>query len=61
MIWADTVDKEVTGKNQYTVVGGYHCDPRDPDAQFRDSKWSEPGDLEVLRSYYKVCWMTYSH
>ncbi|EOO03348.1 putative salicylate hydroxylase protein [Phaeoacremonium minimum UCRPA7] len=41
------------GKNQYTVVGGYHCNPGDPNADFRDTKWSEPGDLEVLRNYYK--------
>lgn len=42
------------GKNQYAVVGGYHCNPDDPDADFRDAKWSQPGDLEVLKNYYKV-------
>lgn len=42
------------GKNQYTVVGSYIADPEDLSSPFQNTKWSGPGDLEFLRSLYKV-------
>ncbi|KKY34994.1 putative salicylate hydroxylase [Diaporthe ampelina] len=42
------------GKSQYTVVGSYIADPMDPNDTFQNTKWSGPGDVDFLRSLYKV-------
>lgn len=49
-----TLTRATPGKNQYTVVGSYIADPNDPNTPFHNAKWSGPGDLEFLRSLYKV-------
>lgn len=43
-----------SGKSQYTVVGSYIADPMDPNDTFQNTKWSGPGDVDFLRSLYKV-------
>jgi salicylate hydroxylase len=43
----------LSGKDQFTVVGGFNADPSSPDAPYRDAKWNGEGSLEVLKSYYK--------
>lgn len=42
------------GKNQFTIVGGFNADPKDPNAPYRDAQWNGEGSMDVLKDYYKV-------
>jgi salicylate hydroxylase len=41
------------GKNKYTVVGGVHVDPDNPNASFKDAEWDHNASIELLRDKYK--------
>lgn len=41
-------------RNAYTVVGGIHSDPSDPDARFKDVSWDQEADVKLLREKYAV-------
>lgn len=41
------------GKNAYTVVGGVHVDPDDPNAIFKDASWDQEANIKLLRDKYK--------
>jgi hypothetical protein len=42
------------GKNAYTVVGGIHSEPSDPNAMFKDVSWDQEADVKLLREKYAV-------
>ncbi|KAM0424311.1 hypothetical protein ACHAPT_010457 [Fusarium lateritium] len=41
------------GKGLFTVVGGYHADPNDPNAPGQGVKWDDLGDVEKFRELYQ--------
>ncbi|RDW73566.1 hypothetical protein BP6252_07473 [Coleophoma cylindrospora] len=41
------------GKNTYTVVGGAHANPDDPNAPFKDTRWDQEASVKLLRDKYK--------
>lgn len=45
---------ETPGKGLFTIVGGFHADPSDPNAPGKDAKWDEVGSLEQFKDIYKV-------
>jgi salicylate hydroxylase len=44
----------VTGKGLFTIVGGYHADPKDPKSPGKDAKWDEDGSVEEFKRLYQV-------
>lgn len=45
-------DVRHAGHGKFTVVGGYSSEPTT--SPFKDAHWAQEGDIEALRSYYKV-------
>ncbi|KAM5385188.1 hypothetical protein ACJZ2D_001149 [Fusarium nematophilum] len=41
------------GKGLFTVVGGYHADPSDPNSPAQGVRWDDQGDVEQFRDFYK--------
>lgn len=41
------------GADLFTIVGGYHGDPHAEDAAYRHATWNSPGDVEVLKGFYR--------
>lgn len=41
------------GRNLFTIVGGWHSDPEDPDAAYKDATWNSDGDIKVVKTLYK--------
>lgn len=41
------------GRDLFTVVGSHQSDPAAPDAAYQDAKWDAPGDVGLLREFYK--------
>lgn len=55
-IWAPdgrTLFVSKLGKDLFTVVGSSQSDPHAPDAPYRDAVWNAPGDVGVLRGFYR--------
>jgi hypothetical protein len=42
------------GKNAFTVVGGIHSDPDDPDAMYKGVSWDQEADVKLLQEKYAV-------
>ncbi|KUJ11310.1 FAD/NAD(P)-binding domain-containing protein [Mollisia scopiformis] len=40
------------GKNSYTVVGGIHTDPDDPNAQLKYAEWDEKASVQAFRDLF---------
>ncbi|ENH69568.1 Salicylate hydroxylase [Fusarium oxysporum f. sp. cubense race 1] len=41
------------GKGLFTIVGGYHTDPKDPKSPGQDAKWDEDGSVEEFKRLYQ--------
>jgi salicylate hydroxylase len=41
------------GKNLFTIVGGWHSNPEDSDAAYKDAVWNSDGDIETVKDLYK--------
>nr|RBQ96998.1 hypothetical protein FVER53263_03772 [Fusarium verticillioides] len=41
------------GKGLFTIVGGYHADPKDPKSPGKDAKWDEDGSVEEFKRLYQ--------
>ncbi|KAM5373077.1 hypothetical protein ACJA88_008605 [Fusarium oxysporum] len=41
------------GKGLFTIVGGYHADPKDPKSPGQDAKWDEDGSVEEFKRLYQ--------
>lgn len=55
-IWAPdgrTLFVSRLGKDLFTVVGSNQSDPHAPDAPYQDAVWNAPGDVDVLRGFYR--------
>jgi salicylate hydroxylase len=44
----------IIGKGLFTIVGGYHADPKDPKSPGQDAKWDEDGSVEEFKRLYQV-------
>ncbi|KAH7261010.1 uncharacterized protein BKA55DRAFT_560119 [Fusarium redolens] len=42
------------GKGLFTIVGGYHADPKDPKSPGQEAKWDEDGSVEEFKRLYQV-------
>lgn len=41
------------GRDLFTVVASHQSDPRAPDAPYQNATWNSPGDVTVIREWYK--------
>ncbi|KAL1876850.1 hypothetical protein VTK73DRAFT_9152 [Phialemonium thermophilum] len=41
------------GKGLFTVVASHNSNPDLPDAEYKGAEWDSPGDVSVLRDYYR--------
>ncbi|KAL9570063.1 hypothetical protein ACKAV7_005784 [Fusarium commune] len=41
------------GKGLFTIVGGYHADPKDPKSPGQDARWDEDGSVEEFKGLYQ--------
>ncbi|KAF4339045.1 monooxygenase FAD-binding [Fusarium beomiforme] len=42
------------GKGLFTIVGGYHADPKDPNSPGQDTRWDEDGSVEEFKKLYQL-------